>query len=333
MAKKRAILVDFAVPEKWSFHEALETTTGTKWEVIGLQSNRYHGGIRNIVRYAQYFLLPFKILLKKSKYTSIVAWQQFYGLILASYLRFFGVKAGPDVSAMTFIYKQKASWLGKLYFKFVQYALRSQFLKTVFVYSDSEVEHYSQLFGVPKTLFRSVRLGVEDERSKMEAFVKDGGYYVAAGRSNRDYGFLLDTWKNRKLRIICDTLKMEDTEFVRCLKNCHNEDYLREMAGCHAVIIPLQDENISSGQLVLLHAMMLGKPVVITKNNALQEYVIDGCTGLVIEKTEEALASALAELDVPERYCAISEKAREYFEEHFTYEQLGRNVGEVLSTE
>ena len=234
---------------------------------------------------------------------------------------------------MTFIYKPKASWLGQVYFKFVRYALQSKFLKTVFVYSEGEVEYYSGLFDVPASLFRSVRLGVEDERGQLAAFVRDGGYFVSAGRSNRDYAFLYSTWKGRKLRIICDTLDQESTDEILCLKDCHNEEYLKQIAGCRAVIIPLLDENISSGQLVLLHAMMLGKPVIITKNNALNEYVIPNGTGFVIEKTKESLMGALEELDNEEKYLVFSQKAREHFERNFTYEQLGRNVGEILRTQ
>lgn len=333
MANKRVILVDCIVPEKWDFHTAVEKATGNQWEITGLQSNRYHGGVRNLLRYAQYFWLPFKIFLKKRQYASVLAWQQFYGLILAAYLRFFRAKKGPDVYAMTFIYKEKKGLSGKIYYRFVRYALQSLFLKKVFVYSLGEIQHYAKLFGVPETLFYALKLGVEDEKEKMAEALRDGEYYVAAGRSNRDYDFLRNAWNQEaQLRIICDTEAAEDTENITYLRNCHNDDYLTEMAGCRGVIIPLQDENISSGQLVLLHAMMLGKPVIMTKNNALQEYVADGQTGIIIDKTENALHEALARLNEEDTYRAISEKARAYFEQNYTFTQLGRSVGEVLAT-
>ena len=329
---RNVILVDFDAPKSWGFRQMLEKTTGGNWDVIGLQSNRFHGGVRNLLRYAQYFWLPLRIYIKKSKYTAVLAWQQFYGLILAVYLRLFRAKKGPEIFVMTFIYKQKASWIGKQYFKFVRYAIKSPFIKTVFVYSRNEVKHYARLFDVPEMLFCAVQLGVEDEREQLYAYLRDEGYYVSAGRSNRDYAFLCSVWKGRKLRIICDTMEKENTENITFLNNCHNEDYLKQIAGCHAVVIPLQDENISSGQLVLLHAMMLGKPVIMTRNSALQEYVLNGSTGLIIDKTEDALDSAMSELDDEEKYCTMSAKAREHFEAHYTYEQLGKSVGEILCT-
>ena len=329
------ILVDFPPPQCWEFKDALEASSEEKWEVLEFVSNRNHGGLQNLIRYFKYFWLPFRIFLKRKQYKTVLAWQQFFGLILALYLRLFRVKTGPDVSVMTFIYKPKASWIGKLYFSFVRYAINCKYIKNVFVYSENEKTYYSDLFGAPKMLFSALKLGVEDEKERMQAFLQDGGYYVSAGRSNRDYAFLSDAWKNqdRQLKILCDTLEMDDTYKILCLKDCHNEDYLKELAGCHGVIIPLQDENISSGQLVLLHAMMLGKPVIITRNNALQEYVQDGKTGIVIEKTEQALADAVKTLENADLYRAISQNAREHFVKNYTYEQLGKNVGSNLTAQ
>lgn len=332
---QNAILIDFAMPREWEFRDELEAASAMPWEVISLQSNQNHGKLQDLLRYAKYFWLPFCVFVRRKQYRKVLAWQQFFGLILGFYLRAFRVKHGPEISVMTFIYKPKGRLLGKLYHAFVRYSIQCRHIKHIFVYSESERQHYSELFGVPQSLFQAIKLGVEDEKVALQDSLADKGYYVSAGRSNRDYTFLTEAWKaeTRSLKIICDTGEMESTDQIECLHDCHGDDYLKELAGCHGVIIALQDENISSGQLVLLHAMMLGKPVIITKNNALQEYVLDGQTGLVIEKTAAALKEALEALDDTPRYEKMSAGARNHYERNYTYKQLGKSVGTILAAQ
>lgn len=42
---KNAILVDFDVPDKWEFHDAMEKATNQTWIVKKSVSNRNHGSI------------------------------------------------------------------------------------------------------------------------------------------------------------------------------------------------------------------------------------------------------------------------------------------------
>lgn len=333
---RNVILVDFLPPTDWALHKAVKDKTKEDWEIICLQSVQNHGSaLQTFIRYLKYFLLPFRVFLHRKRYSKVLAYQQFFGLILGFYMRLFRIKTGPSISVMTLIYKPKESWVGKLYYSFVRYAINSEHIRNVFVNSENEKKYYSELFGLPETLVKTVKLGVRDERIRMESFIRDEGYYVSAGRSNRDYTFLIESWKrqSRQLRIICDVLEAGTTANVVYLKECFEDDYLKELAGCHAVIIPLEDENISSGQLVLLHAMMLGKPVIMTKNKALAEYVLNGKTSIVIDKTEQSLNEALLMLDDMQIYNSMAVAARRYLEQNYTYEQLGRSIGEVLSAQ
>ena len=60
---------------------------------------------------------------------------------------------------------------------------------------------------------------------------------------------------------------------IEILADCHDNDFFRELAKCKAVIVPLEDTHISSGQLVIIQAMMYGKPVVVTENDTVKDYV------------------------------------------------------------
>ena len=107
-AEKNVILVDNDVQNDWKFKEALEKSTNEMWEIYKVISNKNHGNkLQLFIRYIKYFMAPMIIFLKRKSYKRVLAWQQFYGLILAFYFRMFKVKKTPDITIMTFIYKPK----------------------------------------------------------------------------------------------------------------------------------------------------------------------------------------------------------------------------------
>lgn len=62
------------------------------------------------------------------------------------------------------------------------------------------------------------------------------------------------------------------------------------------VVIPLQDLNISSGQLMLLQAMQLGKPIIVTNNCTIYDYIEDGKTGLVLANEKKLWIEAIKKI-------------------------------------
>ena len=136
MGKENVILIDYNAPDNWEFHKAIEKTTGIKWCVYRAISNENHGGfLQKLIRYGKYFLVPMKIAKNHKRYNKILAWQQFYGLILAFYFRLFRVQNTPEIVVLTFIYKAKKSFVGKLYDKFMRYIVTSEYIKYFVVFS------------------------------------------------------------------------------------------------------------------------------------------------------------------------------------------------------
>ena len=105
---------------------------------------------------------------------------------------------------------------------------------------------------------------------------------------------------------------------------------MRELGNCYAVILPLDDENISSGQLVILQAMMFGKPVIVTRNKTVTDYIIDGYNGYVIEKNEESLKIVIKKIENRDIYESISHNTREYFEKNFSLYSMGLEVANFI---
>ena len=334
--KENVILVDFEPSENWEFKGALEQETRVNWSTCKCVSNKNHGGVfQTLIRYLKYSFFPFKIFWRRNHYQKIIAWQQFYGLSLAMYLRMFRAKKAPEITIMTFIYKPKRHIWGRIYARFVRGAIASGYIKRIIVYSQAEREYYPKVLNVPKEYFVATQLGIADE--KADFTTSKGDYYVAPGRSNRDYDFLSRAWGEMRetveLEILCDSIKTENIAAVRYLKHCQGKAFSEKIANCFAVIIPLADEKVSSGQLVALQAMMFGKPLIVTKNATISEYVNNNQDGIIIEKNIKELQAAMAKLQDPQYYEQMSLNARKKFEDTFSLVLLGTAVGNLLKEE
>ena len=334
MSKENVILIDYNAPDDWEFHKAIEKTTGKKWRVYKAISNENHGGIlQKLIRYTKYFLVPMKIAKNHKSYIKVLAWQQFYGLILAFYFRIFHIQNAPEIVVHTFIYKPKKSVIGKVYDKFIRYIVTSGYIKSFVVFSENEKKRYVDYFDVPESQFVFETLGYEDKTQEIE-IGEPGNFYLAAGRSNRDYKFLTAAWAGREeqLEIICDTLSLKsNSSNIRVLTSCHDNEFFEELAKCRAVIVTLEDTHISSGQLVIIQAMMYGKPVIVTENDTVKDYIDTGKTGMIIPKTEKALADAILSLKDETYYKKISTAERKQYESKFSVYAMGTAIGKLLN--
>ncbi len=165
--------------------------------------------------------------------------------------------------------------------------------------------------------------------------VCDDGYIFATGRSNRDYDFLVDTLSGTdyKCIIACDSFHAKtDSENVSVLNDCYGDNMLGLMARCHCVAIPLRDLKMSSGQLVVLQAMAMGKPVVCTSSDGIKDYVQNGVTGLLVDNNKESWLAAIEKLYAPDGcYREMSKNAEMAYRNKFTEEAMYQRIGKVVN--
>lgn len=327
---KNIILIDAPTPSNWEFIEKIKIKTKLKWEI------RYKEGRVSTPRFKRiynYITFPLTTLWKvKLKY--VIAWQQFYGLFLVLYNKLCPIQKDLSVVIMTFIYKKRKGIIGYLYYKFIYYILESKSLQKLVVFSKNEINYYSKIFPKVKAKFEYVPLGIgtitgvyqDNDLNKQK-------YIFTAGSSNRDYKFLISSINqtNYNLKIACTGLDISHGNNIEILHGIHGQAMFQYLYNAYIVVIPLQDLEISSGQLMILQALQLGKPIIVTNNKGVYDYILNKQTGFIIPNTYNKLIQTIDLLyQDSELYNKISNAQKAYFKDHFSIEKLGENIANII---
>ena len=158
-------------------------------------------------------------------------------------------------------------------------------IDTMCVSAKREADAYATRLALPRERFRYVpwHTNVLEPRF-CEA---TGDYLFAAGRTGRDWRTLAEAVRglDTPVTVVCAKRDAEAVSFpgnVTVLTDIPYPRYRELLEGARAVIIPLEPHVYSSGQVVILEAMALGKPTIVTRVLGSEDYVIDGTDGLLV---------------------------------------------------
>lgn len=334
---KNIILADCAKNEITSFADGLSKETNKNWEIVSSVSNWGQASkIQNLKRYAIYFAAPFKAFCKRKQYASIVGWQQFYALIFCFYCRLFKVKKTNRVVALNFTYKAKKGFIGKIYKRFMQYMVNSDYIDYIHVLSHNYAKKCVEELGIDEKKILVFPFGTNDQYESFKKIKKtENEFVLAIGRSNRDYEWLIDEWRNvdYPLYIICDTFKAPNNlpNNIKIFNNITGNAQYKFIASCKYLVLPIKDESICSGDTVLLTAMSNKKTVIVNGPSTLTEmYVKDGENAIVVSKNKGDLAEKMNYLI--KNNIEIGESARKSYLENYSRKAMGINLGNTLKT-
>lgn len=169
------------------------------------------------------------------------------------------------------------------------------------VHSRAEIDLVSEFLDVPPERVEFVPLqrapipitAAEDQESP---------FVVAMGSANRDYATLLRAAQISGLpcKVVASPRSIEGLSIPPNVSVEHG----LSPSECHAVtqrsrfsVVPLLDASIASGQVTVIEAMRMNKPVIATKSIGTVDYISDGLSGrLVSPHDPEELAAAMLQL-------------------------------------
>jgi hypothetical protein len=167
------------------------------------------------------------------------------------------------------------------------------------------------------------------------------GDYFSGGTNNRDYSALkrlAESMGDKKFSVAClpkDLARISPIPqniHVDC--NAYDDAFEELILSTKAVILPIENPNVTSGQIVCLQAMQSAKPVFMTRNNFMEGWMPDiaSLRFVVMYDELDELRSRLIRLtddDLQE----MGLQAREYYLSHFDEEPYYCGIADAIETE
>lgn len=341
---KVLILTDGGVTENDTFAQGIAESMAAEVHIENHQTNKLHGSKwKNIRRYFNYFIFPLRFIHRRKEYDYILGWQQFYANNLAFYCEMLGLRPRARIVSVNYTYKEKYGIMGKLYKWYMRTHTNSDHLLCIHLPSNMAAEVLHHSLGTSLSKMIVANFGVDDiyhrVKSQEFTFINEGGYVLSLGRSNRDFDFLVEVWKepelqNETLVILSDTWQPILPLPVNII---HRTDVVGEEAQfylvhCKVNVIPIDIPTVCSGDTVLLHGMQYECPTVVTAPSILAEMYIDhGINGLCLTKDVKKFAFELAALLHDEsRMKSLGQAARQKFLSRYSRYAMGVVIGNKL---
>lgn len=227
------------------------------------------------------------------------------------------------------------------------------FLKTLGV--SSAVQKFQCLSKVQSEMLAE-RYAIEDSKIQLLYYQVDHHFYkpmpevkvrqqiCSAGRASRDYATLVEAchdldvdvkiaadslWFREKLNIDVEQLpeRIEARSYgnLVALRHLYAESLF--------VVVPVLNVAYSAGFTVILEAMAMGKPVIVSRIEQKDDFVIEGYNGLYVTPGDPAELNEKIRylLDHPEEVARMGQNARKTVEEHYTLEHYLERMKKALA--
>ncbi len=198
----------------------------------------------------------------------------------------------------------------------------------------AEIDVYASRLDIPAGRFRFVPWHTNVLNPRW--CPPSGPYVFAAGRTGRDWATLAEAVRgvDVQVTVVCtaqDAAAVSFPENVTVLSDVPYARYRELLEGASAVIVPLEPHVYSSGQVVILEAMALGKPVIASRVLGSEDYITDGIDGLLVTAGDVgALHDAVVRMSTAPAFAeALGRAAVDKVQRVHTLEQYARNILQV----
>lgn len=177
--------------------------------------------------------------------------------------------------------------------------------------------------GVPSSMLEFLPMGVRPHR---EEATPPGDYFLAAGRDSRDWDTLAKAAEGLDREVIVTgPASLPRPGPLRLAPQVQGADFFRLLEGAAALVLPFARTERPIGHQSMLAAISVGRGIVATQSQGIEDYV-DSSYGLTVPPRDpEALREALRSIDAAK----AAELARNAFQAAVTRFSLTRFVTDV----
>lgn len=264
-----------------------------------------------------------KIFFLRNRYDVVINGSLRTGQMLALFKKILGLSTPRQIILELMLDEEQETFLWKIKRRIQQFIFSKTDL--IFVSSKSEVKTYSERLHLPEHRIRFVTFHTNIVEPRIVQ--GKGNYLFSAGKTGRDFAVLIQAVRNLdcSVVIVSDQNSIQGTEIpsnVKLLLDIPYSKYLELLFDCRAVIVPLKPLVKSTGQVVILEAMALGKPVIATETVGTVDYIRSGINGILVPPADpECLNTAISQLLTDPTFCRyLAENALQTVKEFHTFE-------------
>jgi glycosyltransferase involved in cell wall biosynthesis len=222
----------------------------------------------------------------------------------------------PRHVILQFIMREKTSSLpSRLKYALMGFMFRS--LHGAICSSRREAAYYNDVFGWNPAKAWFVPIQTSAKLLAEPILEANENFLLAAGRVFRDYRTAIEAVKGTPFKLIIVgasgvTQEVAGDEQVQVMEEIPLDQFNDLTKRATAVIVPLVDKKISTGQTVVLQAMAMGKLVIATRTAGTEDYIDHLVDGLLTApgSVEEMRAAILLAAD-PELRRRLGAQARD----------------------
>lgn len=331
-------LTDFPVrpPDRWIWDQLPDPADEV--DFLDAQARDWSEGWGKLVtRYPAYYRLALRAVaqLVRKPYDLVVAWEASVGIPFALLSR---LRSGrvPPIVLLAF----NPGDAPAIFHPLIRLGIRSVAHCTVL--TPTEAAAYARRYAIPPDRITVSPLPSYDlaagVRQRSGAHPFDGQPYLhASGRSSRDYATLIRAVAGLPVRAVIhgrgyNFRGLAIPPNVTIGELVAHDEFQRLVYHALVEVVPVQPRLRPAGSSQVIFAMMMGKPVVVTRNPSLADLVEDGVTGLLVAPGDvAAMRRAIVRLlEHPEEVARMGAAARLRFEQRHSFEQFARRTHQLL---
>ena len=204
------------------------------------------------------------------------------------------------------------------------------------VHARRECDSYSEWYGLPRDRFEFIPLQRGYREPTFEEDDKDP-FLLAMGSAHRDYRTLFEAVRPLGIRtvVVAASRCMEGLDIPECVEfrtGLSREECFELSQRARVNVVPILNDETASGQVTVIEAMWLARPVIATRCVGTEDYIDSGTDGYLVDLGQvEPLRERIRELwDDPALRARIGHEARERAKSSYSDEMAGAALGRIL---